>query len=344
MAVITNITFAENFELGTFGVFDAETDTGSLLDFPHYTELARFGQAPYRGAYCMRLRLAGATDAYVQENSAYDLAAAAVHFTAGYFYIGKNFVMADTDKFAMFNLESVADTTVIVACGLDRSGADIRLWFAATNSSSAQTVVLGSTTTALGKWYHVELRIDVDAGGGNDGTIDGYLNGVAFGSQITALDQGAGVDAKWGAITVDAGTSGTILFDQIQLTIASGTQIYPYRERYTTQNRWSGKFAQDHVLIGPGEFSAAVTGSSTDAVLTLFDTDGVPNGLEPLVVLRPVSATEFTPGHDVFTVNHGLYYTLSGTNAQAFFSITKGCNMSDGSLISYGQRKAKVSP
>lgn len=340
MAVITNITFAENFELGTLGAFDAETDTGALLDFPHYTELARFGMTPYRGAYCMRLRLAGATDAYVQENSAYDLAAAAVHFTGGYFYLGKNFTMADTDKFAMFNLEDVADTTVIAACGLDRSGTDIRLWFANTNSSTAQTVVLGSTTTALGKWYHVELRLDIDAGGGNDGTIDGYLNGVAFGSQITALNQGAGVDAKWGAITVDAGTSGTLLIDQIQLSIAvasGGTQIYPYLQRYTTQNRWGGKFAQDHALIGPWEVSAAITASGTDGVLTLYDTDRVPNGLEPLGVVRNVSANEFTPGHDVFKGNNGLYYTITGTNAQAFFSITRAINMSDGALINYAR-------
>ena len=342
--IITNITFAENFELGTRGAFDGETDTGSLLDFPHYTELARSGHAPYRGAYCMRLRLAGATDAYVQEDSAYDLAAAAVHFTSAYFYLGKNFVMADTDKFALFNLESVADTTVIAACGLDRSGTDIRLWFAATNASAAQTIVLGTMAQAVNKWYHVELRLDIDAGGGNDGTIDGYLNGVAFGSQITGIDQGAGVDAKWGAITVDAGTSGTLLLDQIQLTIAGGTQIYPYRERYTPQNRWGGKFAQDHPIIGPGEFSAAVTGTGTNAVLTLYDTDGVPNGLEPIATIRNVSANEFVPGHDVFRVNHGLYYTVAGTNAEPSFSITRATNMSDGSLINYGQHKAKVSP
>ena len=51
--------FKANFEGGTNGEWDSESDTGSRLDFPHYSELARIpGLAmPYRGARCMRVDL-----------------------------------------------------------------------------------------------------------------------------------------------------------------------------------------------------------------------------------------------------------------------------------------------
>ena len=95
-----------------------------------------------------------------------------------------------------------------------------------------------------------------------------------------------------------------------------------------------------------GEFSAGVTGTGAtgNCVLTLYDTDGVPNGLEPLAILRNTAANEFIPGHDVFQVSHGLYCTLSGTNAQAFFSINRGGLWSDATIINYGLKKGGVSP
>ncbi|MES0340663.1 MAG: hypothetical protein ABUK15_11525, partial [Anaerolineales bacterium] len=49
--------FSSSFDTGTNAGWDTESDTGALLDFPHYTELARAvgGGTPYRGAYCMRI-------------------------------------------------------------------------------------------------------------------------------------------------------------------------------------------------------------------------------------------------------------------------------------------------
>lgn len=56
--------FHSNFEQGTNAEFDSETDTGSQLDFPHYSELARWPwptATPYSGAYCARWKLTGGT-------------------------------------------------------------------------------------------------------------------------------------------------------------------------------------------------------------------------------------------------------------------------------------------
>src|SRR3990167_1739759 len=152
--------FSENFESAGRGSFDAETDADSILDYPHFTELSRHNQLPWRGAYAMRLRPAGGTtSAYVQENTSFDTAAAGTIFTRFLVYLGANFVMADGDKFSFMELESVLDTTTEVACGLDRSGSDIRFWFNETAAAAgATTKVLGTTTTALGKWYCFEVK------------------------------------------------------------------------------------------------------------------------------------------------------------------------------------------
>ena len=339
----SEMAYNENFESGTRGNFDEENDTGSILDFPHYTTLARFGMTPYRGAYCMRLVLAGATDANVQENAGFDFSASDVRPVAWNFYLSKDFTMTDGDKFAMFNLESTEDTTVEAAVGIERSGTNIQLWASQTNNSVTRTVVLGSTTTALNKWFHVELRLDIDAGGADDGTIDAYLDGSQFGAQLTGLNQAVPVDAKFGAIGVDAGTSGTILIDQIMVGTNGAAQFFPFRERYTPRNRWI-PFDEDHPIIGPGSFACAVTGTGTNAVMNLYDTDGVPNGLEPFAQIKNVSANEFIPGHDIFEVFYGLYVTLTGTNVEAFISEECGGIWSDAGMINRGLKQAIQKP
>ena len=333
--------FSENFETGTAGAFDAETDTDSILDFPHYTTLASSKMVPWRGAYAMRIRPNGGTaSAYVQENGSFDTAASGTIFIRFYVYLGRDFAMANSDKFSLMELESVADTTTEVACGLDRNGSNIRFWFAETSAAAATTIVLGTTTTAIGKWYCFEVKAVIDAGGGNDGTIDAYVDDGSAGAQITALDQGAIVDAKFGMIGVDAGTTGTILFDGI---IADDAQVFSDTERYKPLNQWLHS-PSNHPVIGAGAASVAVTGTSTDAVLSVFDTDGVSTRLEPIAVIRNVSANEFTPGHDIFEFDHGLYLTLTGTNVQAFVSVEAGGIWSEGALINRGLRNAGVSP
>ena len=85
------------------------TTSGSLIDYPHYTELARQSMTPYRGAYCERIRLAGGTTGqFILESTAFDdLTTGVRRFLRFYFYLGKDLVMADGDKFSMFEAESV---------------------------------------------------------------------------------------------------------------------------------------------------------------------------------------------------------------------------------------------
>ena len=298
--------FRTGLETGSAVDFTAETDSTTILDFPHYTELARFRQAPYRGAYCARIRLnGGTTTAHLREDTAFDdLDVGVTRFVRWYFYLGRNFVMTDADKFSMIEFESVLNTTTEVAAGILRDGTDINFWYNETQAAaSASTINLGTTTTALGKWFCAELRMTL---AGGTGTIDGYINDIA-GTQIASLTQSDIVDAKWGVIGPDAGTSGTLLLDDL---VYDDAQIYADRERYRiTTNHVSQ--ANDHPIIGPATFDIAVTGTGTDAVLSLYDSDRIPTRLEPVAVIRNVSANEFVPGHTIFRVNPRLYSTFT---------------------------------
>lgn len=320
--------------------FTSETDSGSILDYPHYTELARYHQIPWRGAYCMRIKAAGATDAYIQENSAFDTALGGTIWFRWYFYLGKNFVMTNGDKFSMVELESTLDTTTEVAAGIDRNGSNIRFWVSETAAAAAQTLTLGTTTTALGKWFHAEIKaVIASAAPGSDGTIDAYIDDGVVGSQITTLAQAAIVDAKFGLIGADAGTSGTLLMDDI---IADEAQVFSDTERWKPQNRWVHAL-NDHPVIGPGAVSVMFTDTAATSTCSLYDTDGVSTRLEPIVKLRNASANEDVPGHDIFEFNHGLYVVMTGTNPEAFVSVERGGVWSEGALIArgVGQRAPK---
>jgi len=331
--------FTENFEGGSVAntLFNSETDTAAILDIAHYSELARYGQAPYKGAYALRVRAnGGTTAAYLFETDGFDTAAAGTIFIRFYFYLGKDFQMADTDKFSMFEAESVANTTTDFACGLDRSGSNIRFWMGETAAATASTLVLGTTTSVLNKWYCVELKALVDSGVGNDGTLDGWIDGTPL-TQITTLDQGAIVDAKLGFIGPDAGTKGTILYDNI---IADDARIYPEAQRFNHANRQITN-PHNHPMVGPGKFSFALTGTSTDATAVIYDSDGIPDEQTAVVLVRNVSANELVPAQDTLEVQHGAYITLAGTQPQAFLSVECGGMLSSASYVNRGG-KTKV--
>ena len=328
----------QGFEAGTLGTFDSEVDTTGILDFPHYSELASQGMTPYRGAYAMRVRLnGGTTSAYVQEDTSFDdLTANVVRFLRFYFYLGRDLVMVDGNRFSLFEAESVLDTTTEVACGVDRSGDALLFWYAETAAAAAQTLTLGDRRpgvpgTALGKWYSAELRIDLDNAAANDGTLDGYLNDLA-GTQITALDQGVIVDAKFGVIGPDAGTSGTVLIDDI---LYDDLRIYARRERFPVTAVMT---ATGHVFVGPGTVDSAELVSTTAGnILQLYDTDsGSALDAQGFVAELAVDAeTDVMLGP--FYFQRGCYALLTGTSPRAAVHIGGALYYgNDAALIRYG--------
>jgi hypothetical protein len=335
-------TFFENFATGGKGLWDTEVDTASILDFPHYTDLARHGMAPYRGAYCMRIRAnGGTTAAYLKEATSLDIAAAATLYLRWYFYLGKDFRMAASDKFSMMELESVSDTTTIKAVGLQRTGSNIEVWWNIAQATAApSTAVIGTTTTALNRWFCIEMKAYDANGGANDGTIDVWIDDGAAGAQIGPLTEGAVVDGKLGLIGPDAGTSGTILFADF---IADDAQIFADGKRFRPLNQWLIG-ASNHPLIGPGKFAIDFTDSSADGTCTIYDQDGVQTRLEPVTALRNATAKDFVPGHTTFEVSYGAYVVLTGAAPQAHMQIERGGLLSDAQYINRGLSTTKPLP
>ena len=328
------------FETGAHGM---TASSGSLINVRHYSHLANRGMAPYRGAYALEVALAGGTTSqFVREDTLFDDldANGTDRYLRWYFYLGKNFTMADTDKFSMVEIESTLDTTTEVAAGISRSGSNILFWYNETQAAaSAETITLGTTTTALGKWYCAELKIEYDNAANNDGAITGYINDVA-GTAISSLNQADAVNVKFGAIGPDAGTSGSILLDDIKY---DDTQIYSDLRRFRTVNGQQTQ-ASDHPVIGPGRFSLMFTDTGTTGVCTIYDSDGVPNRLEPIAVIRNLTANEMVPSHDILEVTHGAYVVISGTAPQAFFSIDRGQIASDAAYIARGRQTRRPEP
>src|SRR5688500_5644836 len=94
------------FDDGTKGVFDSETDTSSILDFPHYAELARGGRAPWQGSHAMRARLVDDAVGFVTETGTFDTSAAGtihIWFTV---LIGADVTLAASDTVVLFALQS----------------------------------------------------------------------------------------------------------------------------------------------------------------------------------------------------------------------------------------------
>ncbi len=329
------VDFASGFERGTNGEWSSETDTGSLLDFPHYTELARFRLTPYRGAYAMRFLPAGATDAFVVRTET--IAASATWAVRVYVRVDQ-LTMANSDRFSLVELQAAADV-VEAAMGIQRTAGGVYQWWCGENGGAA---TIRAQDLVQGQWTHLEMTGTVDSGAPNDGIIRFYVDDGQVGANITAVDQGAIAEIQVGGMGLDAGTTaGRILYDNF---VAADTQVFRDRERFLVHHHTY--FTQDHPIIGPGKFSIAATGTGATGttVATGYDSDGVDQNLEPIFVLRNTAANEFIPGHDVFTVSHGLYLTLAGTAAQAFISVDRAGIRSEGGYVTRGIRQGKPVP
>jgi len=310
--------FQGNFEDGTLGNFDSETDTASQLDFPHYTELARYpqkGMVPYAGAYAMRVALTGGTaDAYLVEADV-NIAAAATNYFRFPLYISPDFAATADDTINI--LELLASATVEACFGLRIVAAT-----GVINFGVGETAPTDFTSFAIerGVWYTVELLVTVDDGASNDGVIslyvtrDGNDHTDTVEATVTALDQGAITDARFGVQDHLATTTGTLLFHG--LTQDDG-RLYP-EGRYLNHKNIT---INQHLFVGRGDVDlvALLKTSATNEVARLYDTDhGEAHDLHFVCDLR-AGATEMID--TTLHFSHGCFISLTGTNPVAGITI-----------------------
>ena len=328
-----------NFESGATWTDGTTVDTANRIRFPHFSALAKVPglPAPYRGAYCMAINLAGSTtDAYIVEDTNYDAAANENRFYRFQFFLSSDTVMANNDEFNIFELLATTTTEVAVVINFT-DAAGFRIGVGETGGTNFQ----GFT---LGEWHTVELDVNIDAGTANDGSIAWWLDGSP-GTTVSTLDQGAVTVAWIGVVdNQDAGTTaGTILFDEFYTDSA---RLYPIKDRW---NQTMLMTASGHAFVGPGtiENITLLAGSGTDSIVEVWDTDTADTNeiTNRVVILRNTAAGELVdPAGMPVRVTRGCYVSIAGTaSVEGPFALLKLGQVSafgsDGSVRTVGSRR-----
>lgn len=329
--------FDENFESGTLGTFTSETDTETRLDFPHYTTLAAVpgGCMPFRGAYCCRVNLANdgsPADAYLQVDTAWDLAADATRSFRFYFCLSSNTVMANNDEFIIFALQSAGPVNEVVVVINYTTANGFRVGIGETGGS-------GFKPLTLGEWHCMELTVNIDNAGNNDGTIDAFLDNSAY-TQITGLDQAVITQGRLGVLSQDAGTTiGTLLFDHV---VSDDTRVGPIAHRWPHEVLLT---RTGHAFVGPGMIADVrlLSGAATDCSLAIYDTD-VASTTDPgnfRVELKNTANLEVVNSSEGDTsLKRGCYVVLGGTNPRALVKIHHAvAYFSDGAIRTFGNKR-----
>lgn len=325
------------FDDGTLGNFDSETDASAIFDYPTYRELARSNFAPWNGAHCARARLSGTAVGYVTETGDFDTAADGTIYVWFSVCIGADLSLTAADTVILFALESAGPVSEVVV-GVRNNSGTYELFCGETGATRTLAIVPNNK-----KWYQIEVAANIDSGGPNDGTVDFYVDGAQVGAQITGLDQAVITQASFGAVSGTAANNrGTILFGGI---IADDARVYP-RERFPNNTFWVTR--DINAFVGPCVIDAAsVTGTSTDAIMTILDTDnysstGTDFSREPVAYLRNVTASDSSPAFNgPIVCKRGAYVQLAGTSPQGWVTIKEGGTpvMSAAQYVDRGQAK-----
>jgi hypothetical protein len=306
------LLFSENFETGTIGGFDSETDTASQLDIVHYKTLGRYpwpNCTPYSGAYCMRLVLTGSTaDATLSESSV-DIADGVTNYFIFDVYFAPNFAATADDIFQLVELQGAA-AAITASFGVQITAATqaIQLGIGSAASAGVPNTFM-SAPIERDTWYTVELKMKPSTTG--TGTLDMFVTRAGDPTQQTAQAALTGktnivvTDAVVGVQNQLATTTGVILLDKFAF---SDVRIYP-RERYT-QNP---TFIQSaHAFVGPGYIDGAAILDGTTPTMKLWDTDSADTSGEPKVWLATGATNQSSIGGHIF-FSKGCYVELGGT-------------------------------
>lgn len=336
--------FESNFEAGSNAEWDTETDTAAQLDFPHYTTLAALPWAtcaPFTGAYCARITLSGGTaDATLTEGDI-DISADTARYFAFNLWFSPNFTGTADDTVHLFELQASGPTIegvfgfrVVAATNVINLGI-----------GELAPTVFSTQPIERGRWYTVELTVDLDDGVSNDGSINLFVTpwnapySLTADATVSSLDQGAIAQGVLGVQNQLATTTGTILIDNF---IMDDARIYPRKDRFP-QTKFLTKTA--HVFVGGGDLEniTLIDGGSGDCVLTVYDTDraDTTDVYNSKVVLQSTANDEIVdPAGVPICLSRGCYVVLSGTNPKAVAKVCKAPFYSPQGYKILGKRNA----
>lgn len=292
--------FESNFAAGTNGEWDSEADTGSRLDFPHYSELSNIPgmEVPYHGdAFCMRIQMGDTNDHTLIEGDI-DIADTVTRYSSFMLYVHTDVVATSDDTWNIYEVQGTANA-VENAVGMRYTAATGVLDIGVGQTAPTQFYPINK-----GRWYHVELVSVIQTGGTGTGTL--WIDGAQV-AQITTLTNTAVLRGVLGTQDTLSTTSGTLLFSQFRF---DDLQVYPPRERFPSVIRLT---KTRNAFVGPGWIETA-TLLSANGTMDVYDTDSA-NILDLQSKKIELTTTSNFVAHDtpVF-FQRGCYVVLGGTN------------------------------
>ena len=304
--------FEANYGATTSAEWTSTSDTGSLLDYPHYSVIASDpnSEMPYHGAFLCR-NLLGDTNDHTLTSTSITCADGSTVYIRWYMALSKDFRFTADDTFNVFEYQQAGGTV------------EASIGFRVTNSSQLIEIGIGDGTAPTtfaqwpgrGKWVCVEALFTCSTVGA--GVVTLFLDGtqvLTLTSQTHAAAIGKGV---LGSQDTLATTLGAIYYDDF---ICDDGRIYPDRERFpsTVTVMKSG-----HAFVGPGSINGAallVLGSNNET-MNLYDTDTTSIlDAQPVVELKYNVQTSVTgPIH----FKRGCYVELGGTNTRGEVFLTR---------------------
>lgn len=319
------------WESGTNAEWTAETDTASLLDFPHASVLARFpwpNHAPFRGAYCARFRLGAETTTVFLTHTTIDIADTATAHFRWYMQLAPDFAFTADDVVSLFKLRQAGGGTVELTVGLNLVTATDAITIGGSDGVAAAS--FGATRLQRGVWHCIEVGALVSTT--DVGTLTVWLDGVSQ-VALTTLDQAAAVgDGDLGVMDRLATTTGTILVDDF---VMDTERVYPIADRFPEILLLT---KSGTVFLGNGLIDnvSLLSGAGTDCVLRVYDTawaDANDSG-NIVIELKNTANNELVdPAGTPVTVTRGAYVQLTGTTPRALVKICRGSGYGSSALI-----------
>lgn len=304
--------FESSFEAGSNAEWDSEGDTGSLLDFPHYSVLAKYpwaSSAPYRGAYCARIQCGDTNDHTLTEGDI-DIADGATRHFRFYINFMPNFTATADDTFNFLELQQ-AGGTVEASLGFRITAATGLIEIGIGDGTAPST--FSAEPIQRNRWYCIELSALIHTT--DAGTLTLFVDGtqrVALDTLDNAAAVGQGV---LGTQDTLATTTGTILFDDF---VMDDARLHPHPNRFpdTVTLTKSG-----HLFVGPGWLaSAAILTTTADNQVNIWDTDQAnTNAQDSYKVELDIDTHTSLEGPIYF--QRGCYVQLTGTAPRVQLSV-----------------------
>lgn len=329
--------FSASFDVSDASEFDSEQDTGSLLDFPHYSTLAALPGAPspFHGAYCMRITPGDTNDHTVTEGDI-DIADTATRWIRFALYVSRDFAATADDIFNIFEWQSAG--AVVEACiGMQITAATDEVEIGIADGTAVSS---GWTSLSKGIWHVIEALFTVDVTPGTGDVLELYVDGGQV-QRVTGGNVAAAIStALLGTQdTLSTTNTGYLLFDEFAF---DDTRL-SLSQRWTTHRLFT---TSAFAFVGPGciENVKILDGGSGDVICELFDTDVYSASMTPIWRDRTSTANVNVDAADVpIEFSRGCLVRLSGTLPGAIINMGRAAAWgSDGAVRSYGLRRTSA--